>query len=110
MLVGVPKEIKNHEYRVGLLPAGVRELIHHGHQVVVETMAGDAIGFHDDAYRATGAEVVDSADEVFARSEMIVKVKEPQAVERARLRDDQAAGADVSRCRPHVHPGRRFLP
>ena len=89
MLVGVPKEIKNHEYRVGLLPAGVRELIHHGHQVIVERNAGGAIGFDDNAYRATGAEVVDSADEVFARSEMIVKVKEPQAVERAKLRSNQ---------------------
>lgn len=89
MLVGVPKEIKNNEYRVGLLPAGVRELIHHGHEVIVESNAGAAIGFDDAAYAATGAEVVATADEVFARSEMIVKVKEPQAIERAKLRDAQ---------------------
>ena len=89
MLVGVPKEIKNNEYRVGLLPAGVRELIHHGHQVIVEAGAGDAIGFDDAAYAATGAEVVAAADEVFARAEMIVKVKEPQQSERVKLRDSQ---------------------
>ncbi len=89
MLVGVPKEIKNHEYRVGMVPASVRELIHHGHQVVVETHAGAGIGFDDEAYRAVGAEVVDSADEVFSRADMIVKVKEPQAAEYGKLRDGQ---------------------
>lgn len=89
MLVGVPKEIKNHEYRVGLLPAGVRELQHHGHQVLVETNAGLEIGFDDESYRTAGAEIVATAQEVFARADMIVKVKEPLAVERAQLRESQ---------------------
>jgi alanine dehydrogenase len=75
MLIGVPKEIKTHEYRVGMVPASVRELIHHGHEVVVETAAGSGIGFEDDAYEAVGAKVLGSADEVFARADMIVKVK-----------------------------------
>ncbi len=89
MLVGVPKEIKNHEYRVGSVPPSVRELVHHGHQVVVETQAGAGIGFDDEAYRKAGAEVLDTADEVFARSDMIVKVKEPQASEYGKLRAGQ---------------------
>ena len=89
MLVGVPKEIKIHEYRVGMTPSSVRELIHHGHQVVVETNAGGGIGFDDDSYRAVGAEVLGSAEEVFAVAEMIVKVKEPQASEYGLLRDGQ---------------------
>ncbi|MDE2110208.1 MAG: alanine dehydrogenase [Alphaproteobacteria bacterium] len=89
MRVGAPKEIKNHEYRVGLTPAAVRELTAHGHQVVVETMAGDAIGLTDDMYVRAGAKILPNADEVFASSEMIVKVKEPQPVEIARLRPNQ---------------------
>ena len=89
MLIGVPKEIKIHEYRVGLTPPSVRELIHHRHQVVVETTAGAGIGFDDDAYRALGAEVLGSAEEVFAAADMIVKVKEPQASEYGLLRDGQ---------------------
>ena len=89
MLIGVPKEIKNHEYRVGMVPASARELISHGHQVIVETNAGIGIGFSDDDYRAVGAEIKDSAEAVFAEAEMIVKVKEPLAEERARLREDQ---------------------
>ncbi|HEX6141494.1 MAG TPA: alanine dehydrogenase [Geminicoccaceae bacterium] len=89
MLVGVPKEIKNHEYRVGLTAGSVRELIEHGHQVVVETGAGVAIGQTDEMYHRAGAEIVETADEVFARAEMIVKVKEPQAEERVRLREGQ---------------------
>ena len=89
MLVGVPKEVKTHEYRVGLVPASVRELIHHGHQVMIETQAGAGIGFTDDDYRALGAEVVDTAAEVFARAEMVVKVKEPQPAEYQQLREDQ---------------------
>ncbi|WP_421709307.1 alanine dehydrogenase [Algihabitans sp.] len=89
MHVGVPKEIKSKEYRVGLMPASVRELVHHGHIVTVETRAGSGIGFEDAAYRAAGAEVVDSAEEVFAKADMIVKVKEPQAGEIARLREEQ---------------------
>ncbi len=78
MLVGVPKEIKNHEYRVGLTPASVREFIHNGHQVMVQKDAGDSIGFHDEQYVAAGAEIVATAEEIFQRAEMIVKVKEPQ--------------------------------
>ncbi|HET8726092.1 MAG TPA: alanine dehydrogenase [Alphaproteobacteria bacterium] len=89
MLVGVPKEIKTHEYRVGLTPSSVRELVHHGHRVIVETGAGAAIDFGDDRYRTAGAEIVGSADEVFARAEMVVKVKEPQPVECKRLRQGQ---------------------
>lgn len=85
MRVGVPKEIKSNENRVGLVPASVRELIHHGHSVLVETRAGWGIGFEDDAYAAAGAKIAQTADEVFANSDMIVKVKEPQKVEIARL-------------------------
>jgi alanine dehydrogenase len=89
MLIGVPKEIKNHEYRVGMVPASVYELIHQGHQVLVETNAGSGIGFSDDDYLATGAEIAQTTAEVFARAEMIVKVKEPLAEERARLKAGQ---------------------
>ncbi len=89
MLVGIPKEIKNHEYRVGMTPTSVREMTKHGHQVIVETNAGEGISASDERYRKSGAEIVDTAEEVFARSEMIIKVKEPQAVERAQLREGQ---------------------
>ena len=89
MRIGVPKEIKVHEYRVGLTPASVRELVEHGHEVVVETGAGAAIGLGDNAYGAAGAALAGSAEEVFASAEMIVKVKEPLAPERARLRAGQ---------------------
>jgi len=89
MLIGVPKEIKNHEYRVGLTPTSVRELITHGHQVIVETQAGAGIGCDDALYEAAGAEIVGSAEEVFARAEMIVKVKEPQPNECKMLREGQ---------------------
>ena len=89
MLVGVPKEVKTHEYRVGLVPASVRELVHHGHRVMIETQAGAGIGFTDDDYRAAGAEIAGSAAEVFAKAEMVVKVKEPQPAEYAQLREDQ---------------------
>ncbi|GAB6054518.1 alanine dehydrogenase [Magnetospira thiophila] len=90
MLIGVPREIKVREYRVGMTPGSVREAIHHhGHRVIVESGAGDGIGCDDAAYRAVGAEVVDSAEEVFARAEMIVKVKEPQPQEIARLHAGQ---------------------
>jgi alanine dehydrogenase len=89
MLVGVPKEIKPQEYRVGLVPGSVRELAHHGHQILVETNAGDGIGFSDDDYRNAGAEVAENAADVFAHSEMIVKVKEPQPAEIDMLRDGQ---------------------
>jgi alanine dehydrogenase len=89
MLIGVPKEIKNHEYRVGLIPASVRELVHHGHTVLVETKAGSGIGFDDAAYHAAGATIATSAAEVFAKADMIVKVKEPQPVECKMLRKGQ---------------------
>ncbi len=89
MLIGLPKEIKNHEYRVGLTPASVRELTSRGHQVLVENNAGTAIGLTDEQYVAAGAEMVASAQEVFARAEMIVKVKEPQLAECRMLRPGQ---------------------
>ncbi len=89
MLVGVPKEIKVREYRVGLTPTSVRELVAHGHEVVVEHDAGAGIGMSDASYEAAGAVVVATAAEVFERAEMIVKVKEPQAEERSRLRPGQ---------------------
>ncbi len=85
MRVGVPKEIKVHEYRVGLTPASVAELTAAGHEVVVETNAGTGIDFSDEDYVKAGARIVGSADEVFAQADMIVKVKEPQAVEIARI-------------------------
>ncbi len=89
MLIGVPKEIKNHEYRVGLTPDSVGEVVAHGHQVIVETAAGAGIGSADAEYEAHGATVVGTAAEVFERADMIVKVKEPQAVERKMLRAGQ---------------------
>ncbi|GAB2904753.1 alanine dehydrogenase [Uliginosibacterium flavum] len=89
MLIGVPKEIKNHEYRVGLTPASVGELCAGGHSVLIETLAGAGIGASDEAYRTAGGVIVDTAAEVFARAELIVKVKEPQAAERALLRGGQ---------------------
>ena len=89
MRMGVPKEIKVHEYRVGMTPASVREVVHNGHQVVVETNAGVAIGLPDESYIAAGAEIAANALEVFASADMIVKVKEPQLNECAMLRDGQ---------------------
>ena len=89
MLVGVPKEIKNHEYRVGMTPESVVEMVHHGHQVLVETKAGAGIGATDKAYRDAGAEIVAEASEIFRRADMIVKVKEPQPAECAMLRPGQ---------------------
>ena len=89
MIVGVPKEIKVHEYRVGLTPQSVRELVARGHEVRIETNAGAAIDFDDDAYRAAGATIVATAEEVFAAAALIVKVKEPQEAERRRLREGQ---------------------
>ena len=78
MLIGVPKEIKNHEYRIGLSPAGVRELVANGHEVLVENNGGAGVGFDNDQYSAVGARIEKSASEIFAQAEMIVKVKEPQ--------------------------------
>jgi len=89
MLIGVPKEIKTHENRVGLTSSSVRELVLHGHQVMVQKNAGQAIGLDDDFYRTAGAEIVDTAEEIFSRAELIVKVKEPQAAELALLRPGQ---------------------
>ena len=89
MIIGVPKEIKNHEYRVGMVPASVRELTARNHTVFVQSGAGNGIGFSDADYLAAGAEILASAADVFAKAEMIVKVKEPQAVERAMLRPGQ---------------------
>ncbi|MBY4865175.1 alanine dehydrogenase [Burkholderia sp. Bp9017] len=89
MLIGVPKEIKNHEYRVGLTPASARELTRHGHHVLVQRSAGTAIGLLDDDYTAAGAALCDDASEIFARADMIIKVKEPQPAECAMLRRGQ---------------------
>jgi alanine dehydrogenase len=89
MLVGVPKEIKNHEYRVGLTPPSVRELVGRGHQVLVQAGAGAEIGLSDEQYTAAGAAIVASAKEIFERADMIVKVKEPQPQECAMLRPGQ---------------------
>lgn len=89
MRVGCPKEIKNHEYRVGLTPGSVREYVAHGHEVLVETGAGAGIGANDDAYRAVGAKIAKTAGEVFSKSDMIVKVKEPQPSEWVQLREGQ---------------------
>jgi alanine dehydrogenase len=89
MRIGVPKEIKVLEHRVGLTPASARELHAHGHELIVETSAGQGIGMDDDAYRSAGATIVATAAEVFAHADMIVKVKEPQAGERKMLRPGQ---------------------
>ncbi|WP_166423860.1 alanine dehydrogenase [Paraglaciecola sp. 20A4] len=89
MLIGVPKEIKNHEYRVGLTPAAVKEFIIHGHQVLVQDDAGTSIGFPNEDYIAAGAQIAPDAATVFAKAEMIVKVKEPQEIECKMLRKGQ---------------------
>ncbi len=89
MQIGIPKEIKVHEYRVGLTPAGVRELVDQGHQVLVESFAGMGIGYLDDDYRKAGAQVAETAAEVYLNSEMIIKVKEPQPRECDLLSDGQ---------------------
>ncbi len=111
MLIGVPKEIKDHEYRVGLTPASVRELVAAGHAVLVEPGAGVAVGAADADYVRAGAECVAGADEIYARAELIVKVKEPQSAERARLRPGQVLfsylhlAADAVQCRELVASG-----
>ena len=89
MLIGVPKEIKNHEYRVGMTPTSVREAVRHDHKVLVQAAAGSGIGAADEDYRKAGATIIDGPEEIFATAEMIVKVKEPQAVERRMLRENQ---------------------
>ena len=89
MRIGVPKEIKTREYRVGLVPANVRELVNAGHEVVVEASAGEGIGVADAEFIAAGATIAPDAETVWSTVELIVKVKEPQAVERKRLRPNQ---------------------
>lgn len=89
MRIGCPKEIKSQEFRVGMTPNAVREAVAHGHEVIVETQAGAGAGFADAAYVEAGARIVDTAEAIFAEAGMIVKVKEPLAVERARLREGQ---------------------
>ncbi|MBC8036224.1 MAG: alanine dehydrogenase [Rhizobiales bacterium] len=89
MLIGVPKEIKNHEYRAGMTPLSVREAVRHGHKVWVEANAGSGIGATDADYTRAGATIVAAAQEIFAKADMIVKVKEPQAAERKMLREGQ---------------------
>jgi alanine dehydrogenase len=89
MRIGVPKEIKVHEYRVGMTPSAVREAVHHGHEVLVQKGAGFAIGLLDEQYVAAGAKLADGAEEIFAKSDMIVKVKEPQVSEWQMLREGQ---------------------
>ena len=111
MLIGVPKEIKNHEYRVGLTPSSVRELTTRGHAVLVEHNAGAGIGAADSAYEKAGAKIAAHAGEVFLRADMIIKVKEPQAAERAMLRKDQILftylhlAPDPDQCRDLVNSG-----
>src|SRR6202041_926345 len=89
MKIGVPKEIKIHEYRVGLVPAGVRELVDAGHQVLVQSGAGAGIGFEDSHYQAAGAAIAQKAQDIFATTELVVKVKEPQLAECKQLRSGQ---------------------
>lgn len=111
MRIGVPKEIKVHEYRVGMTPESVREAVVRGHEVLVETGAGGGIGASDDEYRAAGASIAASAAEVFAAAGLLVKVKEPQPVERARLRPGQVLftylhlAPDPGQCRDLVASG-----
>lgn len=89
MRIGVPKEIKNHEYRVGMTPMSVREAVRQGHELWVQSNAGAGIGASDADYEKAGAKIIASADEIFAKADMIVKVKEPQAGERKMLREGQ---------------------
>jgi alanine dehydrogenase len=89
MLIGVPKEVKNNEFRVGLIPSSVRELVSNGHQVIIQHNAGLGIGFDDAAYEHVGATIVDTAPEIFQVADMIVKVKEPQKEECKMLRENQ---------------------
>lgn len=89
MIIGVPKEIKPAEFRVAITPVGVRELVDHGHEVIIQTEAGDGSTIHDEEYGAQGAVIVPSADDVFSGADLILKVKEPQAVEVPKLRPGQ---------------------
>src|SRR4051812_8048356 len=111
MLIGVPKEIKSSEYRVGVTPAAVREYVAHGHRVLVETGAGDGIDAPDAAYRTAGAAIAGTAREVFSAADMIIKVKEPQASEIQLLRSGQILftylhlAADLSQARGLIASG-----
>ena len=89
MIVGLPKEIKDNEYRVGLTPAGVRALTDASHQVIVQRSAGEGSGFDDALYQKAGAQIIESADDIWAQADMIVKVKEPIAPEYPRMREGQ---------------------
>ena len=89
MLIGVPKEIKTREFRVGLVPSSVAELVRRGHEVLIETQAGAGIGANDDEYKAVGATIAATAADVFAKADMIVKVKEPQPSEWVQLSSNQ---------------------
>ena len=89
MLIGVPKEIKVEEYRVGVTPDGARQYVAHGHKVLIQTQAGAGLGCSDDDYLAVGAEIADTAEQIFDQAEMIIKVKEPQEAERKMLKADQ---------------------
>lgn len=89
MLIGIPKEIKNNEFRIGMTPAGVRELVAHGHQVIVQRDGGTAIGLLNEQYEAAGARLIDTPEEIFASADMIIKVKEPQPNECNMLRSGQ---------------------
>ena len=97
MRIGVPREIKVHEYRVGLVPAGVRELTGAGHEVLIESGAGNGIGVDDEQFRAAGAAIAPQAAQVFERADMIVKVKEPQPAECEMLRAGQLPPQEFSR-------------
>ena len=111
MRIGVPREIKVHEYRVGLVPAGARELIAAGHEVLVESGAGNGIGVDDTQFRAAGAAIAANAAEVFQRADLVVKVKEPQALECEMLRKDQVLftylhlAADAAQARAIMESG-----
>ena len=89
MIIGVPREIKPAEFRVAITPVGVRELVDHGHEVIIETEAGEGSTIHDEEYQTQGAVIVPSADEVFGGADLVLKVKEPQAVEVPKLRSGQ---------------------
>ncbi|WP_338888939.1 alanine dehydrogenase [Rhodococcus sovatensis] len=89
MKIGIPREIKNHEYRVAITPAGVHELVSHGHEVIIETEAGSGSSFSDTDYKAAGAQIITSADEVWEAADLLLKVKEPIAEEYSRLRAGQ---------------------
>ena len=111
MRIGVPREIKVHEYRVGMTPSSVREAVARGHEVLIERDAGRGIGASDAVYEKAGAKIAASAEEVFARAEMLVKVKEPQLAERKRLRAGQVLftylhlAPDPEQCRDLVNSG-----